>query len=363
MTILQRYILRLLLRNLVLSLGVFSILFLVFDFFDRIDNIVSEGGSFLLAVEYFALKLPHIVTLMMPVAVLVATLFTIGLLSRNSEITAMRASGITVFALAKPLLITGLVASITSMAINEGMVPYTSRRVKEIYNIDIRQKHLSGAYSQQNIWWRRGNSFYSVNIFDSRTNTFHLLSRFDIGDEFRVARRTDALRTRWVDELLGWNMEQVQEYRFGNDGSLVTRRYESLPLPINDRPESFYNVEAEPETMSYLELARFIKRQAADGISVNQYLPDLYEKISFPFVSVIIAFAVLPFALKPARTGSMAASISAGLVIGFSYYAVHSLSIAFGRAELWNPLVAAWTANILLGFVGLVLNLGAESPS
>ena len=115
--------------------------------------------------------------------------------------------------------------------------------------------------------------------------------------------------------------------------------------------------------MSYRRLSKFIREQKANGLAVSSYYADLYEKIAFPCVSFIVVLVSLPFALKPARTGSMAGSFLAGLVIGFTYYAVHSFSVAMGRAEMYPALLAAWMANILLGVIGVILNLGAESPS
>lgn len=362
MKILHRYILVQLVRNLLLSLVGFTLLFLIFDFFDRIDNIVAENASVLTGVQYFLFKIPLTVTLMLPVAMLVATMLTIGLLSKNSEITAMRASGTAVMWLARPVLAVGIGASILALFLNEAVVPYTTRRVKEIYNIDIRQKDKRGGYSQSDIWWRSKNSFYSVGMFDSRTNQMLDFSEFKLGDDFTIERRIDAEKTSWLNPTLGWSMRGVTDYRFNETAAPEIARYPVLPLPIRDRPEDFYDVKTEPQTMSYRQLRRFIKQQARNGIPITGYLADLHGKIAFPFISFIITLIALPFALKPARSGSLAASFVAGLVIGFSYYAVDSFSIAMGRAEIWPPILAAWMANLLMGFVGLVLSLGTESP-
>src|SRR5262245_23613213 len=131
MKILHRYILKQLLWNIFLSLLVFIFLFLIFDFFDRIDNILAEKAGILTIIEYFALKVPGTFTLVCPIAMLVGTLFTIGLLSKNSEITAMRAAGCTVWWLAAPAVITGLVVTLISLAFNETAVPAALKRVKQ----------------------------------------------------------------------------------------------------------------------------------------------------------------------------------------------------------------------------------------
>lgn len=346
-----------------MSIFVFVMLFSVIDFLDRIDNVVAEGTDFWTAASYFLYKIPVTLSLVLPIGMLVATLFTIGILAKNSELTAIRASGITVLWIARPVLLVGLGLSFVSLFLNELVVPHANRRVKEIYNIDIRQKDKSGGYSQSNLWWRNKDEFFSSSVFDSRSSTLHGVSVFALNSQFKPASRTEALEARWVDPILGWQMKGVTLYRFAPEGPVTRSKFTQLPLPIGDRPESFFNAEAEPTTMSFLALRKFIKRQSANGVAVAGYFADLYEKIAFPFFNVIIALVVLPFVMRSFRSGSLAASVVAALIIGFSYYAVHSISIALGRAEIWHPFLAAWMANIVMGVVGLVLILGAEAPS
>jgi lipopolysaccharide export system permease protein len=375
MNILQRYILALTLKNVIYSLLVFCVLFSVLDFFDRIDNVVEENASFWTAAQYFIYKLPLTVTLMLPVAMLLSTLFTFGILSKNSEITAMRAAGLKIYWIARPMFAVALGCSLLFIILSETVVPYSQRRVREIYNIDIRKKDARGSYSQEDFWWRDGNKFFSIDVFDSRTNEFQNLSRFELSPDFKVLRRTDALSARWIDQNLGWDMRGVKEYEFDlnlepmtsvqNDNKKVLvaeRSYDQLPLPITQEPKEFYDAETDPHTMSYSQLKRFMQKQAQNGINVKGYLADLYSKIAFPFSTIFVTLMVIPFCLRPARSGSMAGSILIGLVIGFGYYAINSFSIAIGRAELWPPLLAAWMANILLLLVGFVLSLGAEAP-
>jgi lipopolysaccharide export system permease protein len=361
MKIIHRYLLRQLLRNFLLALLTFVLLFIVFDFFDRVDKFLSEGASFLDTLKYFVLKIPLTVSLMLPVASLVSTLFTIGILSKNSEITAMRAAGLPISWLARPLLAFGIFISFGALLLNETLVPFATRRVKEVYAIDIKKSDQKGAFNQSDFWWRKKEKFYSADMFDSRTNTILNLSVFEIPPQFVAEKRTDAAEVTWVNPTFRWSMKSVLEYKF--TGPVVeTKRYNALPLLINEEPQDFYETKTDPHTMSYRQLKRFIKEQRANGIPVRQYYADLYEKLSFPFVNFMVILVVLPFALKPARSGSLAVGFLAGATIAFSYYAIHSISLALGRAELWPPLLAAWVANILLLFIGVVLSMGAESP-
>lgn len=361
MSILHRYILRLLVKNFFVGLGAFTFLFLLFDFFDRIDNVMGEDASLALTATYFLYKIPMMANLMLPVGLMLSTLFTYGILSKNSEITAMRASGAAVQWLARPLIAFGLVVSVFSLILGEFVVPITERRQRELYNIDIKKRDQRGEFTQTDFWWRDGDRFYSANIFDSRTRSLLKFSEIDIGSNWKVIRRVDADQVRWIDPVIGWTMQNVTTHRF--DGTQTPPSYApSLPLPISNQPSDFYEFRNEPETMSFFELRRFITQQAVNGVATGQYKADLYSKLASPFVIVITSLIVLPFALRPARTGSMAASSLAAIFIAFSYYAVDSFSVAMGRAEILPPLMAAWGANILMAGVALVLNLGAEAP-
>jgi lipopolysaccharide export system permease protein len=362
MKIIHQYLLKQLLINVIYSLIIFTSLFLVFDFFDRIDNIAAEKASIGITLQYFFLKIPLIVSLMMPVAMLVATLFTIGILAKNSEITAMRASGVTVWWLAIPVICVGFALSLVSLTLNETVVPHTQRRVREIYNIDIRKKDLRGGYSQQDLWWRNGDTFYSADIFDSRTSSLIGLSRIRVNQDFAIVERTDANNATYLDKHLGWSMKDAEVISFPETISPEIERFSGLPLPIAKAPADFFDAETDPHTMSFGQLKRFIAGQQANGLSIAEYLADLYDKIAFPFFSAIVALVVLPFSLKPARSGQMAKSIISALIIGFSYYAVHSFSVALGRAELLPPLLSAWIGNILLTSIGIILISGAENP-
>ena len=361
MKILHRYIFELLIKNFAIGLSMFVFLFLIVDFFDRLDILLTDNSSLWLILQYFIFKLPLIVALMLPVALMFSTLFTFGLLSKSAEITAMRASGLTLIWLARPLLMLGLSLSIFSLLLGELVVPFAERRQKELYNLEIRQKDKRGGYSQTDFWWRNGQSFYAVDLFNSGSKTLHNLSHFELSPEWQVAKRTDATSVHWISGDLGWSMSNVARLHF--DTTPVTiEKFSQLPLTISESPSDFYEFKDDPSTMSFSEIRHFIKNQRRNGIATRQYLPDMYSKLAFPLVIFITSMIVLPFTLLPARSGSMAFTSLAALFIAFAYFAVDSFSISMGRAELLPALLSAWMANILMGTVAIILNLGAEAP-
>lgn len=362
MKIVHRYILTQVVRNLLLSSLTFTCLFLFVDFFDRIDNLLEGEATFWLGFQYFALKLPFFFQLTLPISMLVSALLTIGLFTRSSELTAMRAAGLRLFWLSVPIFVVGASVAIVSFSLSETLIPYTQRRVHEIYNIDIRQRDKDGHFDREKFWFREGNEFYSVGIFDSRDNALLDLSIFSLSDAFLVNWRKDAKKTTYLGDAYGWNMKDVEETTFDETGTKAVKHYRTLPLPIDEKPERFYISKTDPATMSYNELKLFIHEQNKNGLSTKSYMGDLYSKISFPFINIIVPLLVIPFAVGSGRTKSLAGAAIAAVFTGFSYYVIHSLAIALSRAELWPPLLSAWAANLVLGAVGIILFLGAEAP-
>ncbi|MCB0334905.1 MAG: LPS export ABC transporter permease LptG [Bdellovibrionales bacterium] len=362
MNLLQKYIGFECARNLLVCSFAFCLLFLTFDFFDRIDNVVTEHTSFLTIIQYFLLKIPTLFALTLPIAMLVSSMFTVAMLAKNSELTAMRAAGLKVTWIVRPIFLIALIASLVSIVVNETLVPYSQRRVKEIYNIDIKQRDKSGEYSQDNFWWRSGDTIYSTSMFDSRTKTLFDLTRLRVNKDFSLSERTESKEVSWVNPLFGWSMKDVWQYKFTGAPEPSSQRFSSLTLPISEKPRDFHDVETDPFTMSYFQLKRFIEKQSENGVSASNYFSDLYAKLAFPFVNLICTLVALPFALRTARSRKMGPSFMAGLIIGFSYYAIHSFSIALGRAELIPAFMAAWSANVLMGVMGAILLWGAEAP-
>lgn len=360
--IIHKYIFKILLRNFFFGVLTLTVLFLLVDIFDRIDVIMGHNADFWVAAQYFLFKTPQFLITALPIGFVIAVLFTYGLLSKSSEITAMRSAGMKISYLARPLIFFGIILSLLNLLLNETVLPFTLRRVKEIYNIDIQKKDASGAYSQENIWWRDGSQFYSAAIFDSRDRTLHSLALFSMDPDFETRIAQTAGKAEWVNKELGWSMFDITEYKFKDESVPEPRRLLSLPLPIKKSPTDFYDTEMDPLSMNFRQLRKFIKEQQASGLSTAEYYSDFYAKFSFPFVVLISAFAVLPFAIKPARGGSLASSFFAGIFICFCYYAVHSFSLALGRAEIIPPLAAAWMANLILLAAGLILFNGAEAP-
>lgn len=351
-SILHRYLIKQFLSALLLALSASTALFLVFDLFERLKTFLREDATIFQVISYMAFKVPLILTLMTPIAVMVAVLVTVGRMSQLSEITAMRACGASIIWLVVPLFLTGLIISALVFLGSETVVPWAERKVNEIYVIDVKKHLEKGVLSRGDFWYRTKNRFFKVALYDSRNKSLNGITIFEMDKDFRLARRFDADVAQWQGPIVGWVMDNVTEIATDSAGSYSSSHYSHLPLVIDEKPADFYNMKLEPETMSSHDLRHYIRKLRADGVPTTQWQVRLASKISFPLLSAVVVLLVFPFALIPARSGRMTASFVIALSIGFGYYFIHAIASSLGTAELIPVYSAAWTANVFMLCIG-----------
>jgi lipopolysaccharide export system permease protein len=130
-----------------------------------------------------------------------------------------------------------------------------------------------------------------------------------------------------------------------------------MPEHIDD----FTQIQKSPEAMSFLELRAYVTKLQESGHQVGKYVVQLYSKLSFPFVHLIMALVAIPFALASPRSGGRAVGIGVAIVIAVGYWMVHSMALAFAQADLLPPALAAWTANVVFAGLGTALFLNART--
>jgi lipopolysaccharide export system permease protein len=359
--ILESYILAEFFSVLFLCLLASTGLFLVFDTFERFKTFLSHDTTFLTAASYLLFKIPLILQLMIPIGALVATLISIGRLSQKSEITAMRSCGMSITNIARPVLLSSSLLSGIMFLNGEFLLPYATERVEQILQFDIKQKHLTGSFSRTNFWFREDNSFINIGFYDAPQKKIQSVTTLNFDQDFKLIRRIDAQSGHWHEgPFTGWTLDQaIESGPIDAENSQLTH-FGRIPLVTSKSPDDLYNLQRSAETFTYKELKTYITKLEDEGVPASKYKVDLASKISFPFVCVIAALVGLPFAFTPARSGSLTLSFIGGVSIGFGYYVTHAIFSSFAAAGFIPILLGAWSANILLGAVGLYLLGGAE---
>jgi lipopolysaccharide export system permease protein len=353
MRILTTYIAREFLKLMGWLLLVFICIYLIVDF-SRIDGFVKHGAQIGDIVGYYGYKIPLIIFQTIPVAVLLATVFTLGTLTENSEITAIKASGINIYQIVTPIILTSLLLSLLTMVFDEFIIPHTNKQVEYIERVKIKKKKPRGVFEPGDIWLRGEDGvFYNFQLITPEANLIKDVIIYKYDDNFQLQYRLDTKRMEWKDGA--WYVKQAIMRSFDSQGMKIEKLKEK-PLPqLKETPASFKEISKKPKAMTYQELRAYVNRLMRQGYDVNRYMVDLYGKLSFPFISLVMAIIGVPFSLRLNRSGGKAIGFGLSLILGFVYWVILSMGINLGYVGTLPPFIAAFGGNILFGLVGIYL--------
>ncbi|HDN67493.1 MAG: LPS export ABC transporter permease LptG [Candidatus Latescibacterota bacterium] len=354
MRLISRYIIRQFCPWLLVNLAAFIGIFIVVDLIENLDKFIDRHLQVVQIIHYYILYIPHIIILMLPVAMLLSALFSIGELSRNNEITAIKASGISLYQVILPLLGFALLVSLFSLVFGETVVPVANRlkenikegREKRITRIDRTNVFLQDIHDQ----------IIFVRYYNAKKKSARDVSIQKYSDSSLV-RRVDAKRMLWKNG--GWELHQGKIREFTGD-QLTERTFVSLRAEgLTIVPEDLARRQKRPDEMNYIQLRRYISRARQIGCDTTRWLVDLYMKFSFPFANFVVVLFGASLATRIRRTGK-AVGFALSIIICFLYYVVMNSGQALGRNGVLNPVLSAWQGNVLFGALGLTLLLKAR---
>jgi LPS export ABC transporter permease LptF/LPS export ABC transporter permease LptG len=347
------YLLRRFFFHFALLMGAFIFLFEAFTFFELLDDIARHRVPFLIVVDYFRYLTPYLVYNLAPLGALVAVLVTLGVMSKNNEIVACKASGISLYRLSVPLLFAGLALAASMIMLDETYLPYANQQQDALRN-QIKGKPAQ-TYTQPQRWIFGENAkIYNYDLFDPTQNLFGGLSVVEIDPAtFQMRRRVFASRARWSDSQKVWVLEGGWVRDFSG-GTIV--RYERFPvtsLPELSEPPSYFNREVrQASQMSWRALRRYIDDLHKAGFDVANLTVQWHVKLAFPLIAPIIMLLAIPFALLVGTRGAIG-GVALGVAIGIVYWTAARLLEAMGGVGQLPPFLSAWSTDITFFFLGL----------
>ena len=353
MNVLDRYILKEFTKIFILILVSLTGLYLIADFFERMRMFLSNHATLGQMVSYSFLNIPMILSQMIPIATLLGALLSFGILSKNSEITAMKANGVSLYRISLPIIILSFTICISAFLLSEFITPYTNQKVKHIKFVEIQKREKLGSFKQNQIWYRGKNGIYNFSMFDPRTNTLKGIKINLFDRDMNLYERIDAKEAKWEDGK--WVFRNLLVTTFPEDGFPLLEKVSSKVIALPESPSDFMAIQKSTEEMGLIELNRFIKKTRSEGYDTTKDRTDMHGKIAFPLISVILAILGISFSLRSERSGGIAQSIGTGIIIGFSYWIVFAFAISLGRSGTIPPVAAAWTANFIFGIVALIM--------
>jgi LPS export ABC transporter permease LptG len=356
--IIDRYLIREYLMLMGIGLAVTATLFMVVDLVQTLDRYLRLKPPLVYIFEHFLYRLPAALHESLPVVTLVATLFLFLALGRYHELTALKAAGISLYRVSAPILGLGLAISITAGLFQEVVLPILNERGDEVDRVKIRGEAPRHLRTRQRLWVRHGDSrFYRVELLNPGTNDMYGVTILELEPDFRLVERLDARRAHWSPT--GWELSDGA-YRTVSADDVQTVPFSQTAIELEAGIDDFVRIEKPVSSMDFRELKDYIAQLKSAGFEIRKYLVELYSKLSFPLVNLVMVLVAIPFALQSPRGGRLF-GIGLAIAIMAGYLVVHYTALALARADLLPPLIAAWTANVIFLGIGASLLLRART--
>jgi LPS export ABC transporter permease LptF/LPS export ABC transporter permease LptG len=347
------YILRRFLSYFLLLMVTFIFLFETFTFFELLDDIARHRIPFLVVVNYFRYLAPYLSYQLAPLAALVAVLVTLGVMSKNNEITACKASGISLYRLAVPLLLAGLTLAIAMVIVDDTYLPYANQRQDALRN-QIKGKPAQ-TYTRPQRWiFGEDSKIYNYDLFDPTQNLFGGLTVLEVDPAtFHVKRRIFANRAHWSEQQNVWILENGWIRDFA-DGTISNYQpFGATALAELKEPPTYFNRQVlQAFQMSWDELRVYIDGLQLAGFDVSALRVQWHKKLAYPLIAPVSMLLAIPFALLVGMRGALG-GVAVGVGIAIAYWAASALLEAMGGVGQLPPLLAGWSPDLIFFFFGM----------
>ncbi len=353
MSIINRYLTNIVIRFFAILMGALVALYCIVDFFEKIDNFIESKIAVSEIITYFALKLPFIVSQMIPICLLLAVIITFGLMNRYNELIALRSSGVGILALLKPILVIGGALGVVLFILSEMVVPVTISQANRLWLEKVKKKSLNTSRAR-NIWIRENQKIIHIGYYNPAKKAIFNLVVYEFDSEFNLVRRLDAEKGIFNGQR--WALNQVMEQKYNPDTKGYDVAFHDKAVEtINLKPDELTRVVKGSEEMGFSELWAYIKQVESEGYDATPYRVDLHAKAAFPFICLLMSLLGTGIAAKIRPKESLPALIAAAIVLAFLYWTGYGLFISLGYGEVLPPPVAAWAANAVFLFLGIYL--------
>jgi LPS export ABC transporter permease LptG/LPS export ABC transporter permease LptF len=354
--IIDYYVLSTFLFYFVLWLTSFVLMTHVFTFFELLSDILKNQIPMSLVGKYLVFLTPKLIYDSTPVSVLVSVLVTFGTLSKNNEVTAMKACGVSLYRLAIPVLLTALGMSGALFAFDHYVIPDANRTQDAIRN-QIKGRPVQTYLRPDRKWiFGQGSRIYYYKYFDPAENVMVDVNVYELDPAtFELRRHIAAERVRWEPALSTWIFQNGwrRDFRDNHEPDFQAFEGRTATFPELQEPPSYFLKEVKQDKqMNFHELAAYIRELQQSGFDTVRLQVQFHKKFAVPLFAVIMALLSIPFAFIAAHRGAMAGiGISFGIAI--AYWAVSQLFEQVGNVNQLPAALAAWSPDAVFSLAGL----------
>lgn len=353
---LDRYILTQFIKNAVTLIFGFVALYLLIDFFEKIDNFMDKGKPLGLAMKYFALNIPFILEQMGPVCILLAGVITLGLLNHSRELIALKACGIPLRRIVSPLLVAGTIVSMLLLTMSQFVLPKTMAVTNKIWNEEVRGRIPLGIFRNGRYYYRSKEGFYSFARPDPKKNIFHYFSYSDWDENYRLTTLVAADLAIWKEGT--WTLMNGQIQKAAGKGSYPSEIFRVRHFDFPHQPADFFVPQYHSLELSLTGLFLEASRDQTEEEGARAWA-EFFGRLFYILLGLPLLLLGLPLLLivyrKWGRDLSLAIPASCGLA--FICWGLWATLQSFAKTGYLNPLLAATSVHIVIGSIGLYLLL------
>jgi len=364
--LLDEYVVRAYAANFLFSLAAFAMLVIVFTFFELIGDIVRNGTALIVVGDYLLNLIPYIVNQVTPLCSLLAVLITFSALNRTSELTAMKATGISLYRVVTPVFVLAALLSVALFAFNENYLPDANRRQEEL-RAQIKGKPAQ-TFLRPDRKWISGQSdtadtpdrIFYYQAFDPDRKVFAKLFVFEFDPKsFTLVRRIYAANAHWDEPSGAWVFENGWQRTFSG-ATVAPNGYQPFALAsfpeIHEPPNYFQKDDKLSDEMNYGDLSSYIADLRQSGFDTLRLRVQLENKLAVPAITLVMAILAIPFAVSMGKRGGLA-GISTAIAVAIFYWVVAAAFSSLGEYGALPPLLAAWSPDLLFALTGSYLLL------
>ena len=352
-SIIDLYVARQFLIYFGFGLGAATAIFVVVDLVETLSRYRPPLHAVL---EHFGYRLPAALHQSLPTIVLVATVFLFMELQRHNELTALKAAGLSLHRVSLPVLALAGAVSVGAFVFQETAAPVLNAKADELDRVEIRKIAARGSAPQYH-WYRRSESeFVRIGRLDRALRQVQGVTLVQTDASFRLVKRLDATHAVWAPNGLELGHSVLRE--FEPDKAMRTTWQDENGY-LADSLEALGAMPA-PSAMTFMELRAYVRHLRERGQAVGTQVLRLHSKLSFPLMSLVLAVLAIAFTARWQRGGRLIGAAVA-VVIVIAYSVVNSVALSLGRVDLLPSVVAAWTATIVFGGIGIALFIRAPT--
>ena len=334
----------------------------IYNFFELLSDIIKNKIPLFRVFTYLFFLTPKLIYDTLPVSVLVGVLVTFGILTKNNEVTAFKACGVSTIRLGLPILAMSLLLSGGLFAFDHYYIPQANLKQDALRN-EIKGRPVQTYLRPDRKWiYGNGSRIYYYKFFDTAQDVMIGVSVYEIDPKtFALSREVAAERARWEPRLKTWVFENGWARDLKGTVETSFKPFQATTFQELDEPPNYFMKEVKQDKqMNYIELERYIRELQQSGFDTVPLRVQLYKKFSAPIFALIMAMISIPFAFLVGNRGAMA-GIGVSIAIAMAYWGVDKFFEQIGNVNHLPPAVAAWSPDALFALAGMYLMLRMRS--